>query len=75
MSRKYDYWYAVVESLFGIFKKERVPWGHYRGRYAAQQVVLQSMTIFYNSQRIYSYLDYKSPNQFEAGMAKLGKAG
>ncbi len=30
--------------------------------------------MFYNSQRMHSYLDYKSPNQYEADMANLGKA-
>jgi transposase InsO family protein len=30
--------------------------------------------MFYNSRRMHSYLDYKSPNQYEADMAGLGKA-
>jgi len=29
--------------------------------------------MFYNSHRLHSYLDYKSPNQYEAEMAKLRK--
>jgi len=75
MSRKGDCWdNAVVESFFGTLKQERVQWRHYQSRHAAQQDVLQYITMFYNSQRMHSYLDYKSPNQYEAEMANLGKA-
>ncbi|MEE3130858.1 MAG: IS3 family transposase [Pseudomonadota bacterium] len=75
MSRKGDCWdNAVVESFFGTLKQERVQWRHYQSRHAAQRDILQYITMFYNSQRMHSYLDYKSPNQYEADMANLGKA-
>ena len=75
MSRKGDCWdNAVVESFFGTLKQERVQWRHYQSRRAAQQDILQYITMFYNSQRMHSCLDYKSPNQYEADMANLGKA-
>ena len=75
MSRKGDCWdNAVVESFFGTLKQERVQWRHYQSRRAAQQDILQYITMFYNSQRMHSYLDYKSPNQYEADMANLQKA-
>ena len=75
MSRKGDCWdNAVVESFFGTLKQERVQWRHYQSRHAAQQDILQYITMFYNSQRMHSYLGYKSPNQYEADMANLGKA-
>lgn len=75
MSRKGDCWdNAVVESFFGTLKQERVQWRHYQSRHEAQQDILQYITMFYNSQRMHSYLDYKSPNQYEADMANLGKA-
>ncbi|MBJ2131144.1 IS3 family transposase [Alteromonas sp. IB21] len=75
MSRKGDCWdNAVVESFFGTLKQERVQWRHYQSRHAAQQDILQYITMFYNSQRMHSYLDYKSPNQYEADMADLEKA-
>ncbi|MFC3200874.1 IS3 family transposase [Alteromonas oceani] len=75
MSRKGDCWdNAVVESFFGTLKQERVQWRHYQSRHAAQQDILHYITMFYNSQRMHSYLDYKSPNQYEADMANLGKA-
>jgi putative transposase len=75
MSRKGDCWdNAVVESFFGTLKQERVQWRHYKTRHAAQQDILQYITMFYNSQRLHSYLDYRSPSQYEAEMAKLEKA-
>jgi len=51
-----------------------VQWRHYQSRRAAQQDILQYITMFYDSQRMHSYLDYKSPNQYEADMANLQKA-
>lgn len=75
MSRKGDCWdNAVVESFFGTLKQERVQWRHYQTRHEAQQDILQYITMFYNSHRMHSYLDYRSPNQYEANMAKLGNA-
>jgi len=31
---------------------------------------LQYIAVFYNNQRLHSYLDYKSPSQYEAEMEK-----
>lgn len=74
MSRKGNCWdNAVVESFFGSLKQERVQWRNYQTRYEAQQDVLQYITMFYNSHRLHSYLEYKSPNQYEAVMAKKRK--
>ncbi len=53
----------VAESFFGSLKQERIHWQHYQTRYAAQQDVLQYISMFYNSHRLHSYLGYKSPNQ------------
>lgn len=75
MSRKGDCWdNAVVESFFGTLKQERVHWRHYQTRYEAQQDILQYISMFYNSTRMHSYLDYKSPNQFERDNLELRKA-
>lgn len=69
MSRKGDCWdNAVVESFFGSLKQERVQWRHYQTRHEAQQDVLNYISMFYNPYRLHSYLDYKSPNQYEAEM-------
>lgn len=75
MSRKGDCWdNAVVESFFGSLKQERVQWRNYQSRYEAQQDILQYIVMFYNSERLHSYLGYKSPNQYESEMIKLEKA-
>ncbi len=74
MSRKGDCWdNAVVESFFGSLKQERVSWQHYQTRYEAQQDILHYISMFYNSYRLHSYLDYKSPNQYEAENLVLRK--
>ncbi|MBV7317617.1 IS3 family transposase [Shewanella sp. NIFS-20-20] len=66
MSKKGCCWdNAVVESFFGSLKQERIHWRNYRTRYAAQQDVLNYITMWYNSQRMHSYLNYQSPNEFE----------
>lgn len=57
---------AVAESFFGSLKQERIHWKHYQTRHEAWQDVLQYISMFYNSQRLHSYLEYKSPNQYEA---------
>ena len=71
MSRLGNCWdNAVAESFFGSLKRERCQWRHYQTRYEAQQDILQYIAVFYNSQRLHSYLDYKSPNQYEAEAVK-----
>ena len=67
MSKKGCCWdNAVAESFFGSLKQERVHWRNYQTRYAAQQDVLNYITMWYNSQRLHSYIDYQSPNNFES---------
>ena len=74
MSRKGDCWdNAVVESFFGSLKQERIHWRHYQTRQEAQQDVLLYIVMFYNRYRLHSYLGYRSPQQYEAEMAKLEK--
>ena len=66
MSRAGDCWdNSVVESFFGSLKQERVHWENYQSRYAAQQDILDYFVMFYNSTRLYSTLDYRSPNDYE----------
>jgi hypothetical protein len=45
----------------------------YQTCYAAQQDVLQYIAVFYNNYRLYSYLRYKSLNQYEAEIAEMRK--
>lgn len=56
---------SVVGSFFGSLKQERVQWRNYQTRLEAQQDILNYITMFYNSHRVYSYLGYLRPNQFE----------
>jgi|TARA_B110000259_G_C13875115_1_gene346481 putative transposase len=55
-------------------KQERVHWRNYQSRLAAQQDVLNDISMFYNSQRLHLYLGYVSPKQYEAEMVELKKA-
>lgn len=74
MSKKGCCWdNAVAESFFGSLKQERVHWKSYGTRYEAQQDVLNYITMWYNSNRLHSYLEYQSPNDFELKMNKLKK--
>jgi putative transposase len=66
MSRKGDCWdNAVVESFFGSLKSERLFWQHYSTRRAAHKEIVDYIAMFYNPLRLHSYLDYKSPDQYE----------
>jgi transposase InsO family protein len=66
MSRKGDCWdNAVVESFFGSLKSERVHWCSYQTREEARADIVEYITMFYNSQRLHSYLGYQSPDEFE----------
>ncbi len=66
MSRKGNCWdNAVAESFFGSLKQERVQWYDYRTRNEARQDIVQYISMFYNSFRLHSTLDYVCPNDFE----------
>ena len=66
MSRKGECWdNAVVESFFGSLKSERLFWQHYPSRQTAQNDIVDYIAMFYNPLRLHSYLDYKSPDQYE----------
>lgn len=74
MSKKGDCWdNAVAESFFGSLKQERVQWRHYLTRHAAQQDVLNYISMFYNCYRLHSYLGYRNPNQFEKEWREMKK--
>jgi putative transposase len=56
---------AVAESFFGNLKQERGHWKSDQTPSEAQQDILNYITMWYNSYRLHSYLDYHSPNDFE----------
>jgi putative transposase len=60
--------YAVVESFFHSLKVEWIYDNLYQTRDEARLDVIKYIEMFYNSQRLHSFLDYKSPNNFESGI-------
>lgn len=66
ISRKGDCWdNAVAESFFHSLKNEWTAEILYRTRGDARSDVIQYIGMFYNSNRLHSYLGYKNPNDFE----------
>jgi putative transposase len=66
MSRKGDCWdNAVAESFFHTLKTEWTTDIIYPTRNDARSDVIKYIEMFYNSQRLHSYLRYKYPNAFE----------
>jgi putative transposase len=56
---------AVVESFFGLLKRERVNRVHYRTREEARADIFDYIECFYNRKRRHSYLGNVSPADFE----------
>lgn len=74
MSRQGNCWdNAVVESIFGSLKQERVQWRNYQTRYEAQQDILHYISMFYNRYRLHSTLGSISPNDFEQQCVAMKK--
>ena len=66
MSRKGNCWdNAVAESFFHSLKTEWTSKIIYPTRKDARSDVIQYIEMFYNCNRLHSYLGYKSPNVFE----------
>ena len=56
---------AVVESFFGILKRERVIRLRYRNREQARADLFEYIEVFYNRKRRHGYLGNISPDDFE----------
>jgi transposase InsO family protein len=56
---------AVVESWFGLLKRERVHRRHYRTRQEARRDVFDYIERFYNRERRHGYVGNISPAEFE----------
>ena len=66
MSRKGNCWdNAAMESFFHTLKTERTHHYHYRARDEARQSVFEYIEMFYNTRRRHSYLNYRSPLDYE----------
>ena len=60
---------AVVESFFGILKRERVNRVRYRTRDEARRDLFNYIEVFYNRKRRHGYCGNMSPVDFEAQSA------
>ena len=56
---------AVVESFFGLLKRERVNRVRYRTREEARADLFEYIEVFYNRKRRHGYLGNVSPADFE----------
>ena len=56
---------AVVESFFGLLKRERVNRVRYRTRDEARADLFDYIEVFYNRKRRHGYLGNVSPADFE----------
>ena len=62
---------AVVESFFGVLKRERVNRVRYRTRDEARSDLFEYIEVFYNRKRRHGYLGNISPAEFEKNSAGL----
>lgn len=60
---------AVMESFFHTLKVELTNRYHYKNVNEAKQSIFEYIEVFYNQKRRHSYLNYKSPFQYESMMA------
>jgi transposase InsO family protein len=66
MSRKGNcYDNAVTESFFHTLKTELIHHENYETRLQARQSVFEYIEAFYNRERLHSYLDYHTPEEFK----------
>lgn len=66
MSRKRDPWdNATVESFFSTLKNELENFGMWPTKREAKSAIIEYIQVFYNSQRMHSYLGYLSPVEYE----------
>lgn len=56
---------AAMESFFHTLKTEHVFFNKYKTRKEAMQSIFEYVEVFYNRQRLHSYLGYLSPMEYE----------
>ena len=56
---------AVAESFFHTLKEELVYNENYASRHEAKQSIFKYIELYYNRQRLHSYLDYNAPFEYE----------
>jgi putative transposase len=66
MSRRANCWdNSVAESFFGTLKTELVHRHQFHNHVAARTTIAEWIEVFYNRQRMHSFIGYVSPVQFE----------
>lgn len=66
MSRKGDWWdNAPMESFFHTLKTEHVYFEDFRTRSEATSSIFEWIEVYYNRQRIHSFLGFVSPECYE----------
>jgi transposase InsO family protein len=70
MSRKGDCWdNACAETFFASLKTELIGSQIFVTREQARREIFEYMEVFYNRQRLHSYLGYLTPDEFERSSA------
>lgn len=66
VSRKCNCWEnAVAESFFGTIKSELIYRHNFNTRKDAQSSIFEIIEILYNKQRLHSFVNYLTPEEFE----------
>ena len=60
-----DYDNAMMESFYKTLKRELINDAHFETRAEATQEIFKYIETYYNTKRMHSGLDYKSPKDFE----------
>ena len=75
MSRKGDCWdNAVTESFNATVKTELVHHEDFDTRAQARSALFEFIEVFYNRQRLHSFLGYATPAEFEKKFIQLKKS-
>jgi putative transposase len=64
---------APMESFFSTLKTEWVHHFNYRSRSEAKSSIFEYIERFYNSHRLNSSIDYRSPNEFERQLSAISR--
>lgn len=74
MSRKGNCWdNACAESFFASLKAEEIFRRKYKTRYESRFYIFEYIAVFYNRNRIHSFLDFLSPEEYELLMTGVDK--
>ena len=56
---------ACAESFFSLLKKDKLYGRRFKTRSEARLAVVEYIELFYNSRRLHSTLQYKSPKEYK----------